>query len=72
MKEIDIGFANAATVALFRSNNPDLKVLRLQYWSKRNADGKSICRYISNDAELDVIRSECPGIDIKRSYYYDY
>ena len=72
LKEVDIKIASAKIVTHLRSTNPDLKVLRLRYWSKRNADGKSICQYISNDAELDVIRSECPGIDIQRSYYYDY
>jgi len=69
LKEVDILFASANFVAVLRSNNPDLKVLRLLFWRKSNADGTLTNRYISNDAQLDVIRSECPGIDIKRSYY---
>ena len=70
LKEVDIEIASANIVALLRRNNPDLKILRLQYWGKRYADGACTYLHISNDAQLDVIRSENPGIDIQRSYYY--
>ena len=69
LKEVDIEIASANIVTRLRKYNPDFKVLRLQYWRKRNADGTSTYLHISNDAELDVIRSKCPGIDIQRSYY---
>ena len=69
LKEIDIRMANVNSVAILRSTNPDLKLLRLRQWRKRNADGTSTFLHTSNDAELDVIRNECPGIEIQRSYY---
>ena len=40
LKEVDIEIASANIVALLRRNNPDLKLLRLQFWSKTDANGK--------------------------------
>ena len=65
LKEVDIEIASPTIVALLKRNNPDLKLLRLQFWSKTDANGKHTYLHINNDAELDVIRSEYPGIDIK-------
>ena len=76
LKKVDIGFADENIVATLTSNNPDLKVLRFQYWKEKTTRIYVIhtilyqSRFFDN-LPLHKLRSEYPGIVIERSTAYD-
>ena len=71
LKKVEIWFADTNIVAALTRNNPNLEVLRLQYWREKGTHlTENYFKYQSvNHHPLHELRIKYPGIHIERSTY---